>query len=121
MDGQDFGDHECMVPGWETVRKTWNNFTAAWQRVYPRRAIGRGEARSVTEASISFLRGERISNTDLLYSSYRGPLPKKWVCRNTSANAGLLERRPCINMRSSFGLQTGSSTKALRPLLMIGA
>jgi len=37
------------VPGSETVRKTWNNFTAAFQRLHPENPIPRGIASSVTQ------------------------------------------------------------------------
>ena len=56
IDGQDAEDGEFDVPGWETVRKYWNTFTAAWQRAYPQESIPRGLAQSVTEASISTLK-----------------------------------------------------------------
>ncbi|EXK83429.1 hypothetical protein FOQG_12291 [Fusarium oxysporum f. sp. raphani 54005] len=49
IDGEDAEDQEFDVPGWETVRKYWNAFTAAWQRSYPTESIPRGIAQSVTE------------------------------------------------------------------------
>lgn len=49
IDGEDAEDGEFDVPGWETVRKYWNTFTAAWQRAYPLESIPRGLAQSVTE------------------------------------------------------------------------
>lgn len=52
VDGQDAENREFDVPGWETVRKYWNAFTAAWQRANPEESIPRGIAQSVTEASI---------------------------------------------------------------------
>ena len=44
IDGEDAEDREFDVPGWETVRKYWNAFTAAWQRAYPLQSIPRGLA-----------------------------------------------------------------------------
>ncbi|KAF5965393.1 carbonic anhydrase 2 [Fusarium coicis] len=49
IDGEDAEDQEFDVPGWETVRKYWNAFTAAWQRAHPTESIPRGIAQSVTE------------------------------------------------------------------------
>ncbi|KAH6883470.1 hypothetical protein B0T10DRAFT_138645 [Thelonectria olida] len=49
IDGQDAENRELDVPGWETVRKYWNTFTAAWQRANPKESIPRGIAQSVTE------------------------------------------------------------------------
>ncbi|KAI8714908.1 Chromo domain-containing protein [Fusarium sp. LHS14.1] len=51
IDGEDAEDQEFDVPGWETVRKYWNAFTAAWQRAHPLESIPRGLAQSVTEAT----------------------------------------------------------------------
>lgn len=74
IDGEDAEDQEFDVPGWETVRKYWNAFTAAWQRAYPTESIPRGIAQSVTEVSILTLVHHWISkNVDFSTVHQRAP------------------------------------------------
>ncbi|KAF9773402.1 hypothetical protein IL306_008810 [Fusarium sp. DS 682] len=121
IDGEDAEDREFDVPGWETVRKYWNAFTAAWQRTYPKESISRGLAQSVTEVSILTLACHWIlENVNFIVSSSKGLWQKRWACRNTKDVVGLLRKMSCSIMQDSSGRRIGLRTNVQQHLLMIG-